>query len=215
MIAFRSAGTLLQLKNATGLQAEKTLATAAGANEILPNSWSTDDAQILCSVQSSATSAHGDSQLVLVSVADGTLTPFMPGPASLSAGQISPDGRWVAYASNETGDWEIYVTTFPGAAGKWQVSHGGGTEPRWSRDGKHVYYLGLKGMLTGVPVETAGGFSSGVPQQLFQTRSRAPISSADLFSYDVAADGRFLVNRYVTPAHAPPLNIILNATAPQ
>jgi hypothetical protein len=107
------------------------------------------------------------------------------------------------------------VTTFPGAAGKWQVSHGGGTEPRWSRDGKHVYYLGPKGMLTGVPVETAGGFSSGVPQQLFQTRSRAPISSADLFSYDVSADGkRFLVNRYFT-ANAPPLNIILNATAPQ
>ena len=60
------------------------------------------------------------------------------GPASETNGQISPDGKWVAYASNETGDWEIYVTTFPAAAGKWQVSRGGGAEPRWRGDGKAI-----------------------------------------------------------------------------
>ena len=69
--------------------------------------------------------------------ADGSKPrPFLTSPANKINGQISPDGKWVAYASDESGDWEVYVTTFPGANGKWQVSSGNGTEPRWRGDGK-------------------------------------------------------------------------------
>jgi len=211
-IAFRSieGGPNLRLKRASGLEAGQAAAHVALNDDILPSAWSAGDKQILCSLQPGA----GGSKLVLVDVAKGTVTPFLKASGNQTNGQISPDGKWVAYASSESGQWEIYVTTFPGAAGKWQVSSGGGTEPRWSHDGKEIFYIASKGMLTAVPVSTEGGVSAGVATPLFQVHARAPISSTDLFSYDVAADGkRFLVNRYVRPEHPVPLTIVLNATA--
>jgi hypothetical protein len=106
------------------------------------------------------------------------------------------------------------VTSFPGAAGKWQVSRGGGTEPRWRGDGKEIFYIGPSGMLMAVPVNSESIFATGTPAPLFQIHGRAPISSTDIFTYDVAKDGkRFLVNRYVKPEHVPPLTILLNAVA--
>jgi Tol biopolymer transport system component len=142
------------------------------------------------------------------------MTPFLTSKASESNGMISPDGKWVAYASNESGDWEIYVTTFPTAAGKWQVSRGGGTEPRWRADGKEIFYIGAGSTLTAVPVSSAGTFAAGNPTPLFRTQLRAQVSSTDQFSYDATTDGqRFLVNRYAKPAQVAPLHIILNATA--
>jgi eukaryotic-like serine/threonine-protein kinase len=114
-------------------------------------------------------------------------------------------------ATDESGNSEIYVTTFPGAAGKWQVSRGGGGEPRWRGDGKEIFYVSSRGMLMGVPVSAEDGFSTGAPVPLFQTHGRSPISSTDIFSYDVAKDGkRFLVNRHVRPEHVAPLTILLN-----
>ncbi len=120
----------------------------------------------------------------------------------------------MAYASDESGNWEIYVTSFPGAAGKWQVSRGGGTEPRWRGDGKEIFYIAPSGMLMAVPVNGADDLRDRTPAPLFQIHGRAPISSTDVFTYDVAKDGkRFLVNRYVKPEHVAPLTILLNAPA--
>ena len=151
---------------------------------------------------------------MLLSASGSKLTPFLTTKTSETNGQISPDGNWVAYASNESGDWEIYVTTYPTAAGKWQVSRGGGTEPRWRGDGKEMFYIGAGSTLMAVPVTSDGTFAAGNPTPLFRTQFRAPVSSTDLFSYDVTKDGqRFLVNRYAKPAHVAPLHIILNATA--
>jgi hypothetical protein len=150
-------------------------------------------------------------------LADGTAsTPFLPGPGNQSNGEVSPDGKWVAYASDESGNWEIYVTIFPSGVGKWQVSRGGGTEPRWRGDGKELFYLGPTGTMTAVAVSTVGTFSTGTPTPLFQFHGRAAISSTDVFSYDVSKDGkRFLVNRYVKPASITPLTVVLNASAEQ
>jgi eukaryotic-like serine/threonine-protein kinase len=118
----------------------------------------------------------------------------------------------VAYASDESGNWEIYVTSFPGPAGKWQVSRGGGSEPRWRGDGKEIFYIAPSGVLTAVPVNSGGAFSTGTPSPLFQIHGRAPISSTDVFTYDLTRDGkRFLVNRYVKPEHIAPLTVLLNA----
>ncbi len=117
-------------------------------------------------------------------------------------------------ASNESGEWEVYVTTFPGARGKWQVSPGGGTEPRWRSDGKEIFYVDPKGMLTAVQVDAVEKFSTGSASPLFQIHGRAPISNTDLFTYDVSKDGkRFLVNRYAKPDRVEPLTVVLNATA--
>ena len=210
ILAYRGAdaeGASLNLKLATGLERERKRFTVSklSMDDVLPNSWSLDDQQILCTNQG----ASGD-YLELIPVAGGKPTRFLASKGSESNGQISPDGKWVAYASDESGDWEIYVTSFPGAAGKWQVSRGGGTEPRWRGDGGEIFYIAPNGMLTAVPVNAANEFVTGTPAPLFQIRGRAPISSTDVFTYDVARDGkRFLVNRYVPPEHMPPLTILL------
>jgi Tol biopolymer transport system component len=213
-LAYRSAGGSvgygsILVKPATGLEREKQVFRVQNSDDIIPNSWAPADEQILCT-HKGLNSDH----LELVPLSGGNPTPFQASSANLSNGQISPDGKWVAYASDESGNWEIYVTTFPGAAGKWQVSRGGGTEPRWRGDGKEIFYLAPAGMMTAVPVSTVGTFSTGTPTPLFQFHGRAPISSTDVFSYDVTKDGkRFLVNRYVKPERITPLTIVLNANA--
>ena len=211
LLAYRKAGNVLgqglELKRASGLEAEKLIFNVRGEDDIIPNSWSENGQQILCEYQSPS-----GSHLALVPAVGGTPAPFQSGTGNQTNGQISPDGKWVAYASDESGNWEIYVTTFPGAAGKWQVSSGGGTEPRWRGDGKEIFYIGSTGVLAAVPVNIGATFSTGTPTPLFQIHARAPISSTDVFTYDVAKDGkRFLVNRYVKPDQIAPLNIVLNA----
>jgi hypothetical protein len=212
VIAYRGAvpnGLNLFLKRTTGLEREHGMFAIPPVtmDDLVPNSWTLDDRQILCTRMTS-TGNH----LELLPAAGGPPTPFLASKGSEMNGQISPDGKWVAYASDESGDWEIYVTSFPGAAGKWQVSRGGGTEPRWRGDGKEIFYIAPSGILTAVPVNGEGIFATGTPAPLFQIRGRAPISSTDVFTYDVAKDGkRLLVNRYVKPEHVPPLTILLNA----
>ncbi len=202
-------GTTLFTKRASGLEREKPLLQSQVRDDLLPNSWSADGQQILCEDQ-----APTHSYLALLPAAGGAPVPFLNNKANENNGQISPDGKWVAYASDESGIWEIYVTSFPGAAGKWQVSRGGGTEPRWRGDGKEIFYIAPNGMLMAVPVNGENIFATGTPVPLFQIHGRAPISSTDVFTYDVAKDGkRFLVNRYVKPEHVAPLTILLQTTA--
>jgi eukaryotic-like serine/threonine-protein kinase len=224
-IAFRSLvdGAGVNLKDADGLKPDKKLFKLGGAIkgagnvgsvetatgfDLVPNSWTPDDKQILCAMQTNTQNSR--SLLVVVpAIAGGTPTQFLSSEGSQTNGQISADGKWAAYTSNESGEWEIYVTTFPAASGKWQVSRGGGSEPRWRGDGKELFYLAPSGTLMAVPVEAAATFSSGAPTPLFQVRGRAPISSTDLFTYDVTKDGqRFLVNEYLKPDHVAPLTIV-------
>jgi serine/threonine protein kinase len=219
-VAFRSTQntyTRIYLKQAQGMLPAKSIfdigASGSGGNgtdDIVPNSWSLDDREILCTLQPAA----GGSSLVLIPASGGKIVPFLAAKADATNGQISPDGKWVAYASNESGDWEIYVTTFPTAIGKWQVSRGGGIEPRWRGDGKEIFYIGAGATLAAVPVSTEGTFSTGNPTPLFHSQFRAQVSSTDLFTYDVTKDGRrFLVNRYAKPQQVVPLRIVLNAAA--
>jgi eukaryotic-like serine/threonine-protein kinase len=212
MVAYRgspSAGITLFLKRATGLERENSRFTSTGLDDLFPNSWSLDDQQILCTHQT-LTGYY----LELFPVAGGEPTRFLTSKGSETNGQISPDGKWVAYASDESGNWEIYVTSFPGAAGKWQVSRDRGTEPRWRADGKEIFYIAPGGTLKAVPVSSENGFSTGPPVTLFQIYGRAPISSTDIFTYDVAKDGkRFVVNRYVKPERVAPLTILLRTVA--
>ena len=209
-IAFRSIGNsqVLRLKASNGLQPDKGLANMPkDASDLLANSWSPDDRSILATVEMT----KGGSSLVLISVPDGKQTTFLEGGAKRN-GQISPDGKWVAYESNETGDWEVFITTYPIAGGKLQVSRTGGRQPRWRGDGKEIFYVDPRGILTAVPVTTEPGLSTGAPTDLFAMNSRPYISSTDLFMYDVTRDGtRFIVDRYFRPMSVPPLNIVLNS----
>jgi Tol biopolymer transport system component len=212
-VAYRSAesaGCSIRLKNANGLEAEHGVGPVRGRDDAMPNSWTRDDTGVVVTRQS----ASSGTKLLLLSLADGKETPIVNASGSQYGGQISPDGRWLAYASDESGDWEVYITPFPATGGKLQVSRGGGTEPRWRGDGKEIFYLSPKQEIMSVAVMAAGGLSTGPPAPLFQIRPRAPVSSTDVFSYDVAAGGqRFLVNQYVKPPQILPLNIVLNSTA--
>ena len=209
MVAWRSVpkeGCAVFEKRSNNLERERKIYQGNVSDDFIPNSWSPDGRQI---VATHWTLNHP--YVVEVSVADGKETQLLSGRSNQIDGQISPDGKWLAYASDETGVWEIYVTSFPDAAGKWQVSRGGGTEPRWRRDGKELFYIAPSGILQAVSVDAQSVFATGTPSPLFQIRGRAPISSTDMFTYDVSRDGkRFLVNRYVKPEHVPPLNVLLN-----
>jgi len=213
MVAYRIAnlgGVALNIKAGNGLERERNAYNMPQGtmDDLVPNSWSLDGKQILIT-RKTASSDY----LELLPVAGGEPTRLLAKASSEENGQISPDGKWVAYASDESGNWEIYVTSFPGAAGKWQASRGGGSEPRWRGDGKEIFYLAPSGMLMAVPVNGEVTFATGTPVPLFPFRGRAPISSTDVFSYDVTRDGkRFLVNRYVKPEHVAPLTILLNAS---
>src|SRR5262249_20331854 len=125
--------------------------------------------------------------------------------------QFSPDGRWVAYSSNESGRMEVYVSPFPSMNAKWQVSPNGGLEPRWRRDGKELFYPAPDATLMASPLMIGASFQSGSPVALFQTHRRVPISSQDLFSYDVTPDGqRFLVATKIDSSAAAPLSVTLH-----
>jgi eukaryotic-like serine/threonine-protein kinase len=119
------------------------------------------------------------------------------GHALYYGAEISPDGRWLAQHSNESGQFEVYVRPFPNvAAGRWQVSTSGGTRAAWSPDGGELYYLDGDNLLTTVSVSAAGDtFSAGPPVRLLQTSyvAGSTVRGLDLRGYDVAADGRFLM----------------------
>jgi eukaryotic-like serine/threonine-protein kinase len=142
---------------------------------------------------------------------DTTPVPFLKPPFGVTQGQFSPDGRWVAYASNESGKWEIYVAPFPGPGGNWKVSSAGGSEPRWRRDGKELFYLAPDAKLMAVDVKGGTTFEAGSARPLFQTHRREHVASTDMFSYDVAPDGQhFLVNTDVGDATPPSPTIVVN-----
>jgi hypothetical protein len=105
--------------------------------------------------------------------------------------------RWIAYASNETGRYEINVRDFPGGSHKWQVSSQGGLLPRWRRDGRELFYLRLDGTLMSVPVDPSPAFEFGTAQPLFQTGLRFLTQYTTWMNqYGVSRDGqRFLFNR--------------------
>jgi serine/threonine-protein kinase len=104
---------------------------------------------------------------------------------------FSPDGRWLAYTSDESGENEVYVTAYPGPGGKWQVSRGGGELALWRADGRELYYLGPDHVMA-VPVETGDAFRNDTPVALFELPDIVRVDWIDQI-YDAAPDGqRFL-----------------------
>ena len=154
-------------------------------------SWSPDGGTILFSRGASGPGASGP--LVSVSTTDHKTAVYLEGQLAQPA--FSPDGRWVAYSSLESGRWEVYVQSFPAGKGKWQVSTQGGAEPVWRQDGKELFYKTLNqagGKIVAVPVETGAKFDVGVPKELFAVDVLGQANVRRHFS--VSPDGqRFLV----------------------
>jgi len=130
--------------------------------------------------------------------------PFLESQYNKQQARFSPDGKWVAYASNESGRDEIYVAPYPGAGGKSQVSAEGGTSPQWARNGREMFYRSGNKMMV-VDVETGAAFRAGAPKVLFE---RADVTDG----FGVAPDGqRFLVFKSVRgPAQTAELRVVVN-----
>ncbi|HXI02970.1 MAG TPA: hypothetical protein VNI57_07310, partial [Candidatus Saccharimonadales bacterium] len=121
-------------------------------------------------------------------------------------GKVSPDGRWMAYISSESGRAEIYITSFPKAGGKWQVSTTGGDNPLWSHDGRKIAYQEPEGVITEVPVE----FRDGVPVIGKPVAVSASPMSVYFYMYAILPDGKVLVLKDSKQAENPPATLILN-----
>jgi Tol biopolymer transport system component/predicted Ser/Thr protein kinase len=187
-------------------------ATGAGSDELLfasddrkvATDWSRDGRVLIFMTLGTKTRAD----LWALSLADRKPTVFLQTEFVESSGQLSADGRWMAYTSNESGRLEVYVQPFPGPGGKWQVSRDGGAWPAWRGDGKELFFLGTDRKLMGVDVKTGSGFEAGDPRALFTTRIKLGTFTRE---YDAAADGkRFLVNSSIGEENVAPITLVQN-----
>jgi hypothetical protein len=176
--------------------------------------WSPDGRVILYGVQNSTTRAD---LWALPLTGDRVPFPVVQTGFDDLSGRFSPDGKWLAYVSNEAGRYEVYVRPFPGPGEKQQVSIGGGMFPYWSRDGRELFYIGLDSRMVGVPVQAgsdARSFKPGAAVTLFQNPRLAVAGNNGIGSflsrapYAVMADGRFLLD--VTADATLPITVVLN-----
>src|SRR5262249_22490898 len=169
--------------------------------------WSSDGRFLLYEVLGPKT---GYDLWVLPLEGDRKPFPYLQTEFDEFLGQFSPDGRWVAYSSNESGPQQIYVQGFPKSGAKFMVSVTGGLRPRWRRDGKELFYLSPDRKMMAVEVRTtASGVEAGKPRELFQTRAIATFPTFHI--YDITADGqRFLINTTLESAGPPPITVVLN-----
>lgn len=131
-------------------------------------------------------------------------------------GQLSPDGRWMAYSSDESGRSEVYVRGFPELGARWQISTDGGVQPRWRGDGKELFYLSADGTLMAVAVPLETTFKASAPRALFKTRIAEFEYESEIArtNYVPAGDGqRFLINTIIEEAAPSPVTVVLNWAA--
>jgi Tol biopolymer transport system component len=203
--------------------------SSAGAEELLLESpqlktaygWSADGRFLL--YQSIDPTTNMD-LWVLPMKGDRTPWAFLRTDFSERMGQFSPDGRWVAFMSNESGRTDIYIRPFvepspPGTASQtagapdvqWQVSTAGGLYPLWRHDGREIYYIGPSGEMMATPIAVTGtALEPGTPMALFPARIvGGGVDDGQGRQYDVAPDGRFLINTELESATAP-ITLLMN-----
>jgi len=195
------------------------VSSGAGEDELLfkspvpkiPADWSRDGSYLLCGTVDLTTKWD---LWVLSLSGERKWEVFLQTPNNEQRASFAPSGRWIAYESDESGKREVYVRSFPASGAKWQVSAGGGSQPRFTRDGKELFYLSADRKIMAVQVKTdAPTFESGAPRVLFEThilmREDRPGNQ-----YAVASDGqRFLINSKIATTGAFPISVVVNWAA--
>ncbi|MGH9816767.1 MAG: protein kinase domain-containing protein, partial [Candidatus Acidiferrales bacterium] len=193
----------LYTKSVAGASQESLLLESALAK--IPISWSSDGRFLAYETRGSATTV---ADIWILPLGEGGKpTVFLETRFREGQPHFSPDGRWLAYVSDESGRDEVYVTPFPGPGRKWQISTSGGDQPRWRRDGKEIFYLAHSNAMTAVEVSArADTFDVGAAKPLFQA---LPLRGGN--AYDVTADGqRFLVNLLLQQQSSEPMTLVIN-----
>jgi Tol biopolymer transport system component len=200
--------TRIYEKSSTGAGAETLL--PSGEVSSIPVHWSSDGKYIVFSRLRRGNTSSYDTWLLPL-FGERKPAPLLETGFDKFQARVSPNSNLIAYSTNESGTYQIVVQTFPDASGgKWQISASGGVEPKWRRDGRELYYLGLDGKLMSVSI---GGppFSAGRPVELFQTPlvvNRAQPTRDR--RYDVAPDGRFLMVIPSATGPVPPYSVVVN-----
>jgi Tol biopolymer transport system component/predicted Ser/Thr protein kinase len=196
-------GQPLIVKSASGTAGEEILFQSDDAKN--PTSWSTDGRFLLFNRTLPKTKAD---VWVVPLFGDRKPFPLVQSPFIDRNGQFSPNGRWVAYVSDESGRLEIYVVPFPGPGGKWQVSTGGGALPHWSADGTELFYVtGDRDLMT-VEVKSGSEFQTSSPKPLFSLSSLTPVAV-----FEVSRDGRRFLQGVPREGTGSPVTLVLNWTA--
>jgi eukaryotic-like serine/threonine-protein kinase len=204
---YKNVNTILE-KSATGAGAETEI--KSGGFPSIPVHWSPDNKYIVFSRQ--RVNGSGFDNWLLPLFGDQTPKPYLESTFDRIQSRVSPDSRYLAYTTNESGTFQIVVQTFPDPnGGKWQISADGGVQPKWRKDGRELYYLSLDGKMMSVPVNTSATFTAGRPVFLFQTsltvNRRSPTRDRQ---YDVAPDGRFLMSVPAASAAYVPFTVMVN-----
>jgi Tol biopolymer transport system component len=188
----------------------------AGSEEVLlkseahetPTDWSSSGELIMYSVEDGVNS----DLWVLPLGDDGKPEPFLETPFSERDGRFSPDERWVAYVSDESGGDEIYVQSFPDPGPRHRISTSGGRHPHWRRDGRELFYRAGDGNLVAVPIETGTTLEVGTPQSLFQINAPGGRNWGDASGGrnwgDASADGQAFLA--ISSSEAASLTVVLN-----
>ena len=188
---------------------------ASGSLNFHPIDWSADGT-LLLHAYATRTGADDLDLYTLARGASANPAPLIEAPGLQAQGQFSPDGKWIAYTSDESGSLQVYVRSRQAGESRFQVSSDGGAQPRWRGDSRELYYVSRTGELVAVPLSAdADGLTPGRPIVLFTEPSLKPNNSLFFYGgaagYAVAPDGkRFLINRMLRAPGPGPIHIVLN-----
>ena len=184
----------------------------AGTAISFPDSWSRDGKYIL--YETNAGSKTKFDLWIIPMFGDRTPFPYLQTDFVESHAQFSPDGRWIAYSSDESGRAEVYIQSFPVGGGKWQVSNAGGDQPQWRSDGKELFYIASDRSLMAVAISGGASLDVGRPEPLFQTSVPLTGIADDRNYYVPTQDGqRFVINSLANAENTQPITLVLNWAA--